>query len=82
MANAVLCRSCGKWIYGRCAKIKRVTNILAIDFKCRKCNGCHRIGGDHKEKLYEDLETVTDYSCLRDRIYTGGGCEAVMTSRS
>ena len=22
MANAVLCKSCGNWIYGRCAKIK------------------------------------------------------------
>ena len=32
MLNAVLCISCGNWIHGKCAKIKRVTNRLAIDF--------------------------------------------------
>ena len=37
MLNAVLCKSCGNWIHGRCAKITRVTNRLAIDYKCRKC---------------------------------------------
>ena len=38
MLNAVLCKSCGNWIHGRCARIKRVTNRLAIDcMKCRKC---------------------------------------------
>ena len=31
MANAVLCKSCGNWIHGRCAKTKRVTNRFAID---------------------------------------------------
>ena len=41
MANAVLCFSCGNLIHGRYAKIKSVTNIHAIDFKCRKCKGCH-----------------------------------------
>ena len=40
VANAVLCKSCGNWICEKFAKIKRVTNILAIDFKCRKCKGC------------------------------------------
>ena len=39
MLSAVLCRSCGNLIHGRCAKIKSVINTLAIDFRCRKCNG-------------------------------------------
>ena len=25
MENSVLCVKCGKWIHGRCAKVKRVT---------------------------------------------------------
>ena len=25
MANSVLCTKCGSWVYGKCAKIKRVT---------------------------------------------------------
>ena len=37
MLDAVLCKSCGNWIHGRCAKIKRVTNRLAIDIKSGKC---------------------------------------------
>ena len=37
MANAILCKSCENWMHGRCKKIKRVTNTLAKDIKCRKC---------------------------------------------
>ena len=55
MLNAVLCKSCGNRIHGRCAKNKRVTNRLAIDFKC---NGYNQ-NVDQKEKLYDDVETVT-----------------------
>ena len=42
MVNAELCKSCRNWIHGRCAKIKRVTNRLTIDIKCRKCKGYHK----------------------------------------
>ena len=35
MAHAVLCKSCGNWIHGRCAGIRKVTNTLAIDLKCK-----------------------------------------------
>ena len=31
MVNAVLCKSCGNWIHGRCAKIERVTNRVATN---------------------------------------------------
>ena len=57
MLNAVLCKSCGNYIHGRCAKIKRVTNRLAI-------------------------VTVTELSYLGDRINSGGGCVAAVTSRT
>ena len=50
MLNAVLCKACQNWINGRCAKIKRVTNRLAIDIKCRKCKGYHKNVEDQKEK--------------------------------
>ena len=36
-ANSVLCGKCGKWIHGRCTKMKRVTPRLARDFVCGKC---------------------------------------------
>ena len=36
MANSVLCPKCGKWVHGRCAKMKRVTSTLAKDFICER----------------------------------------------
>ena len=57
-----------------------VTNTLAIDFRCRKCNGCHGNVEGQVEKLYEDAKTVTYFSHLCDRIYSGGGFEATGAS--
>ena len=68
MANAVLCKYCGNWIHGKCLLIKRVTNILAIDIKCRKCIMCHENEENKKKKLNDDVETVTRFSYLDDRI--------------
>ena len=82
MLNAVLCKSCGNWRHGRCAKIKRVTNRLAIDLKCRKCKWYNKKVEDQKEKLHDDVETVTELSYLGDRINSGGGCVAAVTSRT
>ena len=81
MLDAVLCKSCGNWILGRCAKINRVTNRIAIDFKCRKCNGYHENVEDREKKLHDDVKTVTEFSCLANRI-NSGGCVAAMTSRT
>ena len=46
-ANAVSCQSCGNWIHGRCAKMKMVANILAIDLRCRKFKWHHKSVEDH-----------------------------------
>ena len=45
----------------------------------RKCNGCHK---NHLEKLIEDVETVTNFSYIGNRIYPGGGCEEAVTSNT
>ena len=80
MADAVLYNFLGNWIHGRCAKMTRVTNTLVIDFKCRKCKGCHKNVEDQKEKLHDDVETMTDVSYLGNRTNSGCGCEAAVTS--
>ena len=36
---------------------------------------------DEKEKLHNDVETMTGFSYLGDRINSGGGCEMAVTSR-
>ena len=82
MVNAVLCKSCGNWIHGRCARIKRAPNRLAIHFICRKYKWNHNNVEDQKEKLHVDVETVTEFSYQCDRINSGGGCAATVTSRT
>ena len=37
MANLVMCTKCGKWVHGRCTKMKRVTSMQAKDFVCELC---------------------------------------------
>ena len=37
MANSVLSVKCGKWIHGRCVRVKRVTPRLGRDFECGRC---------------------------------------------
>ena len=82
MLSAVLCKSCGNWIHGGCAKIKKVTNRHAIHLKCRKCKGYHKNVEHQMEKLHDDVETVTEFSYLGDRINSGGGCVVAVTFRT
>ena len=35
MVNSVMCTKCGKWVYGRCARMKRVTSTLAKGLVCK-----------------------------------------------
>ena len=36
-AHSVLCVQCGRWIHGRCVRVKRVTPKFSRNFACRKC---------------------------------------------
>ena len=58
-----------------------VINTLAIVLECWKFKGYNEHVEDQKEKLHDDVETVTEFSYLGDRINTGGGCEAAVASR-
>ena len=82
MLNVVLYKSCGNWIHRRSAIIKRVSNRLAIDFECRKCKGYHKNIEDQKEKLFDDVKTVAEFSYVGNTIKSGGGCVAAVTSRT
>ena len=35
MVNSVMCTKCGKWVYGRCARMKRATSTLGKGFVCK-----------------------------------------------
>ena len=79
MLNAVLCKSCRNWIHGRCAKIEKVANKLAIDLRCRKSRGYHK-NVDQTETLHDDVETVTELSHIGDGI--NSACIEALTSRT
>ena len=37
---------------------------------------------DQEEKLYDEVETVREFTYLGDRVSASGGCEAVVTART
>ena len=81
-ANSVLCGKCGKWIHGRCTRMKRVTPRLARDFVCGKCEKGPGEMVEHVEKLCDEVETVKEFSYLGDRVSVSGGCRAAVTARA
>ena len=34
----------------------------------------------HKEKLFDEVETVSEFTYIGDRVSAGGGCEAAVNS--
>ena len=82
MANSVLCVKCGKWIHGRCMKVKRVTSWFGRDFVCGRCKKQADGLVEPVEELCEEVETVRGFCYLRDRVNASGGCEAAVTARA
>ena len=82
MANSMLCVKCGKWIHGRCAKLKRMTLRLGRDFARGRCK--KQVDGlvELVEELCEEVETVRGFCYLGDRVNASGGCKAAMTARA
>ena len=63
IANSVLCTKYGKWVHGRCAKIKRVTSILAKGFICERCVKAMKGIVKPSEELpfYDQVELVKNF---------------------
>ena len=70
MANSVMCTKCGKWVHGRCAKMRRVTSTLAKGFVCDLC--VHRKKGivEPGEELsfFDQVDFVKSFCYLGDRL--------------
>ena len=84
MANSVLCGKCGKWIHGRCAKVKRVASRLGRDIVCGRCKKQADGLVEPVEEFYEEVEMVRGFCYLGDRVNASGGCtcEAAVTARA
>ena len=71
--NSVLCSQCGKWIHGRCARVKKISPMFSINFACRKCEGNIGEAVQQEEKLCDGVETVREFTYIGDRMSAGGG---------
>ena len=78
-ASSVMCLQCGKWIHGRCAKMKGVIPKLSKKFICGKCEGNVGEAVEQEDKLCDEVETACEFTYLGDRVSAGGGCEAART---
>ena len=78
--NSVLCLQCGKWIHGRCARVRRVTPMFSRHFACRKYKGDIGEAVEQEEMLCDEVEAVTEFTYLGDRVSACGGCEAALTA--
>ena len=83
MANSVLCTKFGKWVHGRCAKMKRVTSTLAKGFICDRCVEALIGIAELAEELtfYDQVKLVKNFSYLGDRLKASGGSEAAVRKR-
>ena len=81
-ANSVLCLLCGKWMHGRCARLKRVAPKFSRNFACRKYEGNIGEAVEQEEKLCDEVEAVRKFAYVGDRVSAGGGCEAAVTART
>ena len=79
MANSVMSRKCGKWVHGRCAKMKRANSTLAKGFVDTK-EGIVEPG--EELSFFDQVDFVKSFSYLGDRLNASGGSEAAVTART
>ena len=78
--NSMECTCCKRWVHARCAKVKKVSSRLAVNFVCSKC----LIGNDLDEEDGQYLigvEKVQQFVYLDDVLNEGGGCEIAVSRR-
>ena len=80
--NCVRCKTCKKWIYARCARVKRVSRKMNGNFECRVCmNGANVECKNASNGCLGELERVNSYCYLGDNVNGGGRCELAVTRR-
>ena len=70
-------------IYGRCSKLRKVTESVARFFVCTKCyKATNGTGEVQQEVMCDEVETEKRFCYFGDRLNASGGCEAAMTART
>ena len=58
-----------------------MTPNFLTKFTYRKCEGNIGEAVEQGEKLWDEVETVREFTYLGDWVSVGGGCEAAVTAR-
>ena len=84
MANSVMRTKCGKWVNGRCAKMKRMTSTQAKGFVCEPCVDTKEgiVESGEEISLFDQVNFVKSFCYLGDRLNASGGSEAAVTART
>ena len=84
MANSMICTKCGKWVHGRCAKIKRMTSTLEKGFVCELRIDATKGIVEPSEDLsfFDQVDLVKSFCYLGDRLNASGGSEAAVTAKT
>ena len=56
-----------------------MTQKFSMHFTCMRCEGNIGETVEQEDKLCDDVETVSEFTYLGDRVSAGGGCEAAIT---
>ena len=80
--NCVRGKTCKKWVYARCARVKRVSCKMNGNFECRVCmNVSNKVCNNVLNVCLSELEKVNSYCYLGDNMNGGGGSELAVTRR-
>ena len=83
MSNSVLCTACGKWVHARCMDKKNAAVYVNKNFVCQKCRSVvNNFKGPANEKLCDDVEIVSKFTYLGDRLNATDECKTAITARS
>ena len=58
-----------------------MTQKFSRNVTCRKWEGDIGEAVEQEEMLYDEMETVREFTYLGDMVSAGGGCEAAVTAR-
>ena len=82
MSNSVLCTACGKWVHARCTNKTKVTVYLNKNFVSKKCRSVLKNFKGPDEILCDEMEIVSKFFYLSDRLSATDGCETAITART
>ena len=84
MANSMMFTKCGKWVHGRCAKMKRVTSTQAKGFVYELCVYTMEGIVDTGEEIsfFDQVDYVKSFCYMGDRLNVSGGSAAAVIART